>query len=223
VNAGARVPGEGGGPSCERQTPHCHPEEDRLACQWHPLRVLGCEVHHQADDRHRLIVQPANAEPAHLDQAGKRRSRADQEAPVMRFEVKAIVADESGESQQTRLRRLNERERKLRLARSRRPADEQRRARQPARQRRARSESQPPSHGRQPHREACAEHYGRALRGRPNAVLGPDAAAMRLDDMLGDGEPEARILSEGLVRPVGVERSKIFSIASSGTPGRRHR
>src|SRR5260221_13173953 len=42
----------------------------------------------------------------------------------MRFEVKAIVADESGEPQQTRLRRLNERERKLRLARSRRPADE---------------------------------------------------------------------------------------------------
>ena len=37
------------------------------------------------------------------------------------------------------------------------------------------------------------------------AVLGPDAAAMRLDDLPGDRQAEAGILAEALVRPVGVE------------------
>src|SRR5262249_57845850 len=38
-----------------------------------------------------------------------------------------------------------------------------------------------------------------------DAVLGPDAAAMRLDDLLGNGEAEAGILAKALLRPVGIE------------------
>src|SRR3712207_2081615 len=40
---------------------------------------------------------------------------------------------------------------------------------------------------------------------RPGPVLGPDGAAMGLDDLARDRQAEARILAEALVRPVGVE------------------
>ena len=52
-----------------------------------------------------------------------------------------------------------------------------------------------------------APRIGRSLprRGIAIAVLGPDAAAMGLDDLPGDREAETRILAEGALRPVGVE------------------
>ena len=48
--------------------------------------------------------------------------------------------------------------------------------------------------------EAGAEDDRRlaGLLARPRAVLGPDAAVMRLDDLLGDRQAEAGILAEGL-------------------------
>src|SRR5262249_60413274 len=76
----------------------------------------------------------------------------------------------------------------------------------PAPQKRGRSHYQQPTHGRQPHDETRRERPGRLACTRGTlAVLHPDAAAMRLDDVLGNGEPEARILSEGLVRSMRVE------------------
>ena len=64
-----------------------------------------------------------------------------------------------------------------------------------------------PSHRRQADDEARAEHLRcrRPRRGAPSAVLDPDRAAMRLDDLLGDRKAEAGILAEALMRPVGVE------------------
>src|SRR6476659_1723814 len=65
-----------------------------------------------------------------------------------------------------------------------------------------------PSQCRQPHREACAQ-YGRfaAPRSRRHggAVLGPQPAAVGLDDLLGNRKAETRVLAETVLRPVGVE------------------
>src|SRR5215813_15565196 len=61
------------------------------------------------------------------------------------------------------------------------------------------------SRRRQPHREARAQHLARlgALGGR--AVLRPQPAVMRFDDLLGDRQAEAGILAEILMRAIGVE------------------
>src|ERR1700755_3605328 len=54
--------------------------------------------------------------------------------------------------------------------------------------------------------EARARLGGLALGGdRAGAVFRPDAAAMGLDDLLRDREPEPGILSKTLMRPVGVK------------------
>src|SRR6185312_14055308 len=73
----------------------------------------------------------------------------------------------------------------------------------PARRRRAPSAA---SLRGQPDDEAGARHRRLAvLVDRPSAVLRPDAPTMGLDDLLGDGKPEARVLAKALVRAVGVE------------------
>ena len=94
-----------------------------------------------------------------------------------------------------------------------------RRARRPARRKRGWSAS--PSHRRQAHHEARAENLRRlACRGRDaGAVLGPDASAVRLDDLLGDRQAEPGVLPEALVRPVGVEALEDLSNASGRMPG----
>ena len=57
-----------------------------------------------------------------------------------------------------------------------------------------------------PDDEAGARDRGLAvLAFGTRAVLGPDATAMRFDDLLGDREAEARVLAKALMRPVGVE------------------
>src|SRR5579863_1183696 len=43
----------------------------------------------------------------------------------------------------------------------------------------------------------------RSVRRKP--VFGPDPPAMSLDDLAGDRQAEARVLSEPLFRPIGVE------------------
>ena len=54
--------------------------------------------------------------------------------------------------------------------------------------------------------EARAEHRLLAVRARlAIAVLGPDAAAVRIDDLLRDRQAEARVGAEAAFRPVGVE------------------
>ena len=166
-----------------------------------PLGVVRREIDHQADHRDRLVIEPPDAEPAHLDQSRERRRRPHQQPAVTRFEVNAVVADQAGEPQQPGVRRLDQRQRKARLAGARRRRGSARRGRRPAPPRRARSEVRPPSHRRQAHDEARAEHVGgsSALGRRALAVLHPDAAAMRLDDLLGDRQTEARILPEPLV------------------------
>src|ERR1700756_5078854 len=59
---------------------------------------------------------------------------------------------------------------------------------------------------RQPDHKARAGDGGLAIRALPaDTVLGPDTPAMRLDDLLGDREPEAGVLAKTLMRPVGVE------------------
>src|SRR6202012_4631655 len=76
----------------------------------------------------------------------------------------------------------------------------------PARRRRGLLLPRPPSHRRQPHHEAGAEH-ARLLAGGGDAVavLDPDAAAMGFDDLLGNRQAETGILPEALMRTVGVE------------------
>ncbi len=58
---------------CDRKSPQGHAEEHGLAGRRQPLGILGCQVDHQADHRHRLVVEPPNAEPAHFDQSRQRR------------------------------------------------------------------------------------------------------------------------------------------------------
>src|SRR5262249_53059821 len=60
-------------------------------------------------------------------------------------------------------------------------------------------------HRRQAHDEARAEHLWRVAARRINAVLGPQATAMRLDDLQRDRQAQAGVLAEALVRAVGVE------------------
>src|SRR3954465_13355122 len=61
-------------------------------------------------------------------------------------------------------------------------------------------------HRRQAHHETRAEHL-RTVRtvGNANAVLGPDASAMRLDDLTRNRKAKTGVLAEALMRAVGVE------------------
>src|ERR1700761_6818941 len=63
-----------------------------------------------------------------------------------------------------------------------------------------------PSWRRQPYDESCAGDRRQALFvHRSGPVLGPDAPAMGLDDLLGDRQSKPRILAEALMRAVGIE------------------
>ena len=61
------------------------------------------------------------------------------------------------------------------------------------------------SRGRRTMKRAPSTCGASSVRGCGRAVLGPDPAAMRFDDLLGDRQAKARILAEALMRPVGVE------------------
>src|SRR5262245_6240581 len=63
------------------------------------------------------MVEAPDAEPAHFDQACQSRRWPHQQPPVMDLKVNAVVADEAGKAEQTGFGALDERERKLRLAR----------------------------------------------------------------------------------------------------------
>ena len=61
--------------------------------------VFGGKIDHQADRRQRLERQPSDAEVVHFDQSGELRRRPCQQASVMRFEIDAIVGDQTREGQ----------------------------------------------------------------------------------------------------------------------------
>src|SRR5579872_6177320 len=64
---------------------------------------------------------------------------------------------------------------------------------------------------RQPHSKACTEHLRLgAGRGDTDTIFHPDAAAMRLEDLFRNRQAEPGILSEALMRPVGVEALEDF-------------
>src|SRR5579862_7794806 len=64
----------------------------------------------------------------------------------------------------------------------------------------------PASHRRQAHDKARTENFRRAVRpDRAGAVLDPDRAAMGFDDLLRDRQAKPGILTEPLVRAIGVE------------------
>ena len=58
------------------------------------LRVRRREVDDEADHGDGLMKQPANAEAAHFDEAGKRRGRAHQQPAGHRLDLGAIVGNE---------------------------------------------------------------------------------------------------------------------------------
>src|SRR5208282_6481273 len=63
-----------------------------------------------------------------------------------------------------------------------------------------------PSHRRQAHDKARPKHRRRAIRaGCAGPIFDPDGAAMGFDDLLGDGEAEAGILTKALMRAIGIE------------------
>src|SRR3979409_750070 len=63
----------------------------------------------------------------------------------------------------------------------------------------------------QPHHEARAGHRGLAVGAdRTGAVLGPDAAAMGLDDLLRNRQAQSGVLAKTLMRAVGVKAFEDF-------------
>src|SRR5262249_20996175 len=68
------------------------------------------------------------------------------------------------------------------------------------------------SHRGQSDDEASAQYarLAAAVRSEADAVLSADASTVRLDDLARNGKPEAGILSEPVVRPVGVEAIEDF-------------
>ena len=82
------------------------------------------EVDHQADHGQGLIRHPADAEPAHLDQAGQGRGRTHQQPSVRGLDMGAVVGDEPRERQQALPGRLQQRQRQPRLARTGRALDQ---------------------------------------------------------------------------------------------------
>src|SRR6202043_1844803 len=81
----------------------------------------------------------------------------------------------------------------------------------PAPRKRGRSRLWRSSWRGQPDHEARANNRRLAIgAGRAGAILGPDAPAMRFDDLLRDRQPQPGILPETLMRPVGVEALEDF-------------
>src|SRR4051812_15130087 len=81
------------------------------------------------------------------------------------------------------------------------------RGRPPARRRRGRWPA--PSWRGQPHHEARAGHGGLAVGvDGTGTILGPDAAAMGFNDLLGNRQAEAGILAKTLMRAISVKALK---------------
>ena len=158
----------------------------------------------------RTSIRPASAA------AGRTSSRPDG------LEVDAVVAHQAGETQQAGVGRLRAARAQVAICRRRPARGSARRA--PDQHRRGvdgRSVA-PPSHRRQAHDEARAEHRGRRRPrlARASAVLHPDAAAMRLDDLLGDREARARNSGRTPDAAGRCRSARRFSRSASGrTPG----
>lgn len=88
-----------------------------------PLGVRRREVDNEADNGHRLMLKPANAKPAHLDQPGQFRGGTNEQAAVMRLEEDAVIGHELRECKMPRLRRLDECQREPRLTAAGRASD----------------------------------------------------------------------------------------------------
>jgi hypothetical protein len=72
--------------------------------------------------------------------------------------------------------------------------------------------------GRPTTKRAPKRFRGRVGGGGPD-VLGPDHPAMRLDDLLGDGEAKARMLAELGLRALGIEPLEDLGQRLFGMPG----
>jgi len=126
------------------------------------------------------------------------------------LDMGAIVGDQAGERHEALSRRLDQRQCEPRFAGPGRALD-QHRAR--ADQNGGGVDRGPAitrsSLGRQPHREAGAEHLGLGVAGRDRgAVLGPQPAAVGVDDLLGDRQAEPGVLAEALLRAVGCRSAR---------------
>ena len=157
------------------------------------VRASRREVDDQADHRHRFVRRAGGCR-ARAPRSGPRAPPPGAPAGVRARPRHARGRRRRGARTAARLLAPpQQRQREPRLAGSRRAADQHgARADQHGRGVDGRAA---PSHRRQPHHEARAEHFRRARPaavGDARAVLGPDAPAMRLDDLLGDREAEAR-------------------------------
>ena len=205
--------------------------------------IAGGQIDHQCHRRDRLEGQLSDARaprtssrPAERPAPGGTSSR-----PCTRFELSAVVRDQPREAASAPCAApRSARSRDLpsprpRICRLRRPAPriEDRHAcgadsAPPRRDRgRAIGRDQLRTHhvaGRRTMKRAPSTRGSSPCGSRRSAVLDPDAAAMRLDDLLGDRKPEAGILPEALVRAVGVEALEdLVERVRAGCPVRRHR
>jgi len=131
---------------------------------------------------------PDKPGPAPLCQAGKDIGRTRQQSPVMDGQDHAVVRNEACEGNDATAGGIEKGVDKRALAGAGGTADQDRtRPDQYGGGVDARH-GLPASAGRKADNEARAQHGGLAVMPwRPHAVFGPDAAAMRLDDLLGDG------------------------------------
>jgi len=99
-----------------------------------------CQIDHEADDRHRLVVEPVGMPRPRtsINPASSGAGRASRR-PLGGRELQSIIPDQAGEAQEPAFRRLDEPQGQSGFAGPRRSANENRRAPRPAPRRHARS------------------------------------------------------------------------------------
>ena len=92
--------GERVGASCDRQPRQPDAMNFGSLCRWsrNPLAVRRAEIDHQPGDRDRLVGEASHADAAHLDQPGQRRRRSNQQPPVARGQLDAVIGDQTGKA-----------------------------------------------------------------------------------------------------------------------------
>ena len=159
----------------------------------HSFGVGGGEIDHQSHHRHRLERQRAGCPGRAPRSARERGGRPHQQAAVTGLEMDAVVGDQAGERQQRRCRRPASSASASRdLPAAGRPADQHGARARPAPPRRGRSELRRRHHiaGSRTMKRAPSTAGASSAAPARHAVLHPDAAAMRLDDLLGDRQAQ---------------------------------